>query len=98
MKYYFDPEFEKGYKEYRLKKYRGCDHFLVFDQTVCYNGHLDDCYRCIKCNVSELFKYTYYSQHDNTYMTDYLEENNWVMPGFRSKTKLSIYQSYGIYE
>jgi hypothetical protein len=31
-------------------------------------------------------------------MTDYLEENNWVMPGFRSKTKLSIYQAFGIYE
>lgn len=88
MKYYFDPEFEKGYKEYRLKKYRGCNHFLVHCKTINYNGRLDDCYICIKCTINEIFKYGYYNQFDDFHMFDYLKENNGLIPGFRSKTDL----------
>ncbi|MBR5662528.1 MAG: hypothetical protein IKX00_02610 [Bacilli bacterium] len=98
MKYYLDPEFEKGYREYRLKKYQGCKHFLVFNKTIDNNGRLDNCYVCIKCEINEIFKYFPYSEYDNLYMIDYLRETNGVLPGFRSKTDLNPYQVYDIYQ
>lgn len=98
MKYYFDPEFEKGYKEYRLKKYRGCNHFLVHFKDVSYNKRIDNCYVCIKCEINEVFKYDYYNQFDGYYMLDYLKEYKGVIPGFRSKTNLLPCEACDIYK